>query len=122
MSQNTSSVSVTNLRTSLLEYVCVFAHAFLSFCMHYNEPLNFFFLFGKKISQLYFLSFRLWIPLTSRLNLCAVLLEFYAPWCGHCKKLAPILDEVAVSFESDPDVIIAKIVRYQQYCFDILPP
>lgn len=37
-----------------------------------------------------------------------VFLEFYAPWCGHCQKLAPILDEVAISFENDPDVLIAK--------------
>jgi len=38
-----------------------------------------------------------------------VLLEFYAPWCGHCQKLVPILDEVAVSYQSsDPSVVIAK--------------
>ncbi|CAH8357220.1 unnamed protein product [Eruca vesicaria subsp. sativa] len=38
-----------------------------------------------------------------------VLLEFYAPWCGHCQKLVPILDEVAVSYQSDPSVVIAKL-------------
>ncbi|XP_021759718.1 protein disulfide-isomerase-like [Chenopodium quinoa] len=38
-----------------------------------------------------------------------VFLEFYAPWCGHCQKLAPILDEVAVSFENDKDIVIAKL-------------
>jgi thiol-disulfide isomerase/thioredoxin len=39
-------------------------------------------------------------------------LEFYAPWCGHCQKLAPILEEVAISFQSDADVVIAKLVSF----------
>jgi len=38
-----------------------------------------------------------------------VLVEFYAPWCGHCKKLAPIFDEVGTHFAKDENIVIAKM-------------
>lgn len=38
-----------------------------------------------------------------------VLVEFYAPWCGHCKRLAPAWDALSTVFAGDSDVVIAKV-------------
>jgi len=37
-----------------------------------------------------------------------VLVKYYAPWCGHCKTLAPVWDDLGSHVESIDDLVIAK--------------
>ncbi len=36
-------------------------------------------------------------------------MEFYAPWCGHCKSLAPKYEELAKIFAGEKSVVVAKV-------------
>jgi protein disulfide-isomerase-like protein len=36
-------------------------------------------------------------------------LALYAPWCGHCKRLAPVWKELGEAYAADPDVVIAHV-------------
>lgn len=35
-----------------------------------------------------------------------VLLDFYADWCGPCRMVGPIIDEIA---DENPDILVGKI-------------
>ena len=50
----------------------------------------------------------------------AVFVKFYAPWCGHCKKMAPAWSELAAEINPDDEweanILSVDCTQYKSTC------
>lgn len=48
-----------------------------------------------------------------------VFVEYYAPWCGHCKRLAPVLEELAETYAKSSDEAKVRIAKLDHTANDV---
>jgi thioredoxin 1 len=48
-----------------------------------------------------------------------VLVDFWAPWCGPCKAIGPVLSEIASERESEVKIVKVNIDDNQEYAFKL---
>ncbi|GFT11329.1 thioredoxin domain-containing protein 5 homolog [Nephila pilipes] len=46
--------------------------------------------------------------------------KFFVPWCGHCKRLQPVWNDLAIKYASNPKIKIAKVdcTQEEKLCGD----
>ncbi|XP_057303174.1 uncharacterized protein LOC130640669, partial [Hydractinia symbiolongicarpus] len=94
---------------------CLFLIEYISRFDYTKYLHSFLYLFSYKLPPLFIFRFIFQVVVGKNFNeivndpIKDVLIEFYAPWCGHCKSLEPKFNELGEKFKNIKDVVIAKM-------------